>query len=193
MSVTVFVPCDAFARALGANRIAAVIERQALERGLDLVVRRNGSRGMAWLEPLVEVETNDGRIGYGPVAEEDVASLFDAGFLTGGEHHLRAGRPEDQPFLQRQTRLTFERCGITVPTDIDDYRAHGGLRGLERALGLDPAAIVEEVTKSGLRGRGGAGFPTGIKWETVRKVEAGDANTSSATQTRATAAPSPTA
>ena len=172
MSLSVFVPCDAFAKAFGADRIAAAIERQARERGLDVAIRRNGSRGMAWLEPLIEVEADGARIGYGPVAEADIASLFEAGFLSGGVHCLRVGRPENHPFMQRQTRLTFKRCGIIVPSDIDDYRAHGGLRALERALGLAPAAIVEEVTKSGLRGRGGAGFPTGIKWDTVRKAEA---------------------
>jgi formate dehydrogenase iron-sulfur subunit len=117
---------------------------------------------------MVEVETERGRVAYGPVKAKDVPSLFDAGLLTGGgEHRLSLGDPEEIPFLRNQTRLTFARCGITDPVSLADYKAHGGLRGLERAVSLTPAEIVAEVTESGLRGRGGAGFPTGIKWKTV--------------------------
>ena len=133
---------------------------------------RNGSRGMVWLEPLVEVETPAGRIAYGPVDREDVTGLFEAGFLEGADHPLRIGRPEDHPFLKRQTRLAFARCGITDPLSLDDYRAYGGFKGLERAIAIGPAATVEEVIASGLRGRGGAGFPTGIKWRTVAQTGA---------------------
>ena len=163
----VFVPGDAAAVAVGADEVAAALAVAARARGLDVAIVRNGSRGLFWLEPLVEVETSDGRIGYGPVAVEDIPALLDGGLLDGGGHSLRLGRPEELPFLKRQTRLTFARCGIVDPRSLDDYRAHGGYLGLQRAISLGPAATVEEVTASGLRGRGGAGFPTGIKWKTV--------------------------
>jgi formate dehydrogenase iron-sulfur subunit len=163
----VFVPKDLAALAVGADKVAQAIADIARDRGKDITIVRNGSRGMFFLEPLVEVETKAGRIGYGPVAPRDIPSLFDADFLNGGAHVLRIGRPEDHPFLARQTRLTFARCGITDPLSLEDYAAHAGWRGLQRALEIGPAAIVTEVTQSGLRGRGGAGFPTGIKWKTV--------------------------
>ena len=94
---------------------------------------RNGSRGLYWLEPMVEVETAEGRVAYGPVAAKDVASLFDAGLVSGGAHRLSLGDPEKIPFLAKQTRLTFARCGITDPLSLDDYKAHGGLKGLANA------------------------------------------------------------
>ncbi|MFK8253776.1 formate dehydrogenase beta subunit [Ancylobacter terrae] len=167
MTIRIFVPIDAAAVACGAEEVAAAIAALATARRQPVEIVRNGSRGMLWLEPLVEVETPAGRIGYGPVSEEDVEGLFDAGFLEGGAHALRIGKPEEHPFLARQTRLTFARCGIIDPASYADYRAHGGYRGLERALALGPVEIIEEVKKSGLRGRGGAGFPTAIKWKTV--------------------------
>ncbi|KQT54575.1 formate dehydrogenase [Aureimonas sp. Leaf454] len=167
----IFVPLDSFAVACGADEIAEAIRQTASHRGLDVEIVRNGSRGMAWLEPMIEVETADGRIAYGPIEPDEVASLFKAGFLDGKAHEKRLGRPEDMPFLANQTRLTFKRCGITDPLSLDDYRAHGGLKGLERAAAMQPEEVVAEVTTSGLRGRGGAGFPTGIKWKTVLETE----------------------
>lgn len=167
MSVTVFVPGDSAALAVGANRVAEAISREAAGRNLDVHIVRNGSRGMLWLEVLVEVRTEHGRIAYGPVKASDVASLFDASFLTGGEHRLCLGPTKDIPFLKSQTRLTFARCGVTDPLSLEDYRAYQGMKGLEKAVAMAPLDIVAEVTESGLRGRGGAGFPTGIKWKTV--------------------------
>jgi formate dehydrogenase iron-sulfur subunit len=163
----VFVPIDAAALSVGAGRVAEVIEREAKARGADVTLVRNGTRGMLWLEPLVEVETATGRVAYGPVAPEDVASLFDAGFLEGKAHALSLGPTEEIPFFKAQERLTFARCGLTDPLSLDDYAAHDGWAGLKRALTIEPAAIIEVVVASGLRGRGGAGFPTGIKWRTV--------------------------
>ncbi len=168
----VYVPSDAAAVAVGSDDVAAAIRLHAQHYGIDIEIIRNGSRGLCWLEPMIEVEAPEGRIAYGPVSASDVGGLFIAGFLQGGMHPLRIGRPEDHPFLKRQTRLAFARCGITDPLSLDDYRAYGGLKGLERALSLGPVAIVEEVTNSGLRGRGGAGFPTGIKWRTVAQTSA---------------------
>ncbi|UJW75195.1 formate dehydrogenase beta subunit [Rhizobium sp. SL42] len=172
MSVTVFVPRDSAALAVGANRVAAVIEREAKARGLDVTIVRNGSRGLLWLEVLVEVRTVAGRIAYGPVTPSDVPALFDADFLAGGAHPLCHGETKEIPFLKSQTRLTFSRCGVTDPLSLDDYRRYQGLKGLEKAIALPPAEIVSQVTNSGLRGRGGAGFPTGIKWKTVADAKA---------------------
>lgn len=167
MTVSIYVPRDAAAVALGADRVVAAIESEASARGLDVAIVRNGSRGMHWLEPLVEVVVGHERIAYGPVKPADVASLFDAGLLSGADHPLCHGATKDIPFLKQQTRLTFARCGITDPLSLDDYRRYRGLTGLEKAIAMAPEAIVTEVTDSGLRGRGGAGFPTGIKWKTV--------------------------
>jgi formate dehydrogenase iron-sulfur subunit len=163
----IFVPRDSAAKALGADEVVDAMAAIAKERGLDLTIIRNGSRGLFWLEPLVEVETPAGRIAYGLVAVEDVKALFDAGFAKGGEHRLRLGDIGAHPYLKNQERLTFARCGITDPLSIADYLAHGGFAGLKKALALPGSAIVAEVVESGLRGRGGAGFPTGIKWKTV--------------------------
>jgi formate dehydrogenase iron-sulfur subunit len=167
MSVTIYIPRDSGALALGAEKVAKAIEKEIAARGLDAKIVRNGSRGLYWLEPMVEVETDSGRVAYGPVTAKDVPSLFDAGLVSGRAHKLSLGNPEEIPFLAKQTRLTFARCGITDPLSLDDYKAHGGLKGLANAVATTPAEIVKTVTDSGLRGRGGAGFPTGIKWKTV--------------------------
>ncbi|NTZ93317.1 formate dehydrogenase beta subunit [Agrobacterium tumefaciens] len=167
MSITVFVPCDSAALAVGADRVAEGIRSEAAARGHDVHIVRNGSRGLLWLEVLVEVRTDHGRIAYGPVKASDVSALFDAGFLDGGDHALCLGPTKDISFLKSQTRLTFARCGVTDPLSLEDYRAYQGMKGLEKAVSMAPAEIVGQVTESGLRGRGGAGFPTGIKWKTV--------------------------
>lgn len=165
--ITVYVPRDVAALAVGADEVAAALAAEAQRRGLALHIVRNGSRGMLWLEPLVEVPTPQGRVAYGPVAPEDVAGLFDAGFLHGGAHALGHGRTDDIPWLARQTRVSFARVGVTDPLSLADYEAHGGWAGLRAAQALAPAAIVQQVLESGLRGRGGAAFPAGIKWKTV--------------------------
>ncbi|HET6233860.1 MAG TPA: NADH-ubiquinone oxidoreductase-F iron-sulfur binding region domain-containing protein [Acetobacteraceae bacterium] len=165
MTATVYIPRDAAALALGADAVAVALAKPGIEPGIEIV--RTGSRGLFWLEPMIEVATPAGRIAYGPVSAADVPGLLAAGLLEGGAHKLRLGRPEEIPFLARQTRLTFARCGIIDPLSIEDFRAHGGTQGLARARELGPAATIEEVTQSGLRGRGGAGFPTGIKWRTT--------------------------
>jgi len=165
--VTIYLPRDAAALAMDADAIAETIEREAARRNLSVRLLRNGSRGMLWLEPLAEVVTTAGRIAYGPLQVEDVVGLFDAGWLEGGAHPLSLGLTDDIPYLKKQQRLTFARAGIIDPLSTDDYIAHEGLLGLQRALTLSPEQIVEEITASGLRGRGGAAFPTGIKWKTV--------------------------
>lgn len=168
----IFVPSDAAALAVGSDAVALAMEAQIAARRLDVQVIRNGSRGLFWLEPFVEVGTPRGRVGYGPVSAEAVSGLFDAGFLESRSHPLCQGFTEEIPYLKKQERLTFARCGITDPLSLADYIAHDGFRGLERALRLSPEAIVDEVLGSGLRGRGGAGFPTGIKWRTVLNAPA---------------------
>jgi formate dehydrogenase iron-sulfur subunit len=170
--ITVYVPRDSSALGLGAERVANAIQVEAAKRGAGIKLVRNGSRGLYWLEPLVEVATPGGRVAYGPVQPGDVPGLFDAGFLEGKAHPLCLGPTEEIPYLKNQERLTFARVGITDPVSLDDYLAHDGYRGLRNALALEPAAIVEEVTASGLRGRGGAAFPTGIKWKTVLNTPA---------------------
>jgi formate dehydrogenase iron-sulfur subunit len=167
MSITVYVPRDSSAISLGADRVAAAIEQEAKKRSVDIKLVRNGSRGLFWLEPLVEVETAQGRIAYGPVQVADVVPLFEANFAEGGNHALSLGLTEEIEFLKKQQRLTFARVGKTDPVSLDDYLNNDGYRGLANALTLSPAEIVKQVTDSGLRGRGGAAFPTGIKWNTV--------------------------
>ncbi|ODN71541.1 NADP-reducing hydrogenase subunit HndC [Methylobrevis pamukkalensis] len=173
-AIKVFVPCDAAAIACGADSVAEAILSEAGKAGVEIKLVRNGSRGMLWLEPLVEVEADGVRYGFGPVRKRDVAALVAAGLFTAPasvSHDLAIGVVSEHPFLTAQQRLTFARCGITDPRSLDDYLAHGGYKGLARALELGSAGIVAEVTKSGLRGRGGAGFPTGIKWKTVHDAK----------------------
>ncbi len=170
MSAKIFISRDSGALCVGAEDIARAMFKAFEKRGLEVQIVRTGSRGMYWLEPTVEVERPEGRIGYGPVKVADIESLLDAGMLDGGKHALSLGLVEDIPFFKKQTRLTFARVGIVDPRSLEDYRAHGGYQGLDKALAVGPEAIVEEVTNSGLRGRGGAGFPTGIKWRTVAQT-----------------------
>ena len=167
MTTTIYIPCDSTARALGAEAVAASFASEIAQRQLDATLVRNGSRGLFWLEPLIEVATPAGRVAYGPVAAKDVASLLQADVLNGGAHPLCLGKVEEIPYLKRQQRISLKRVGVTDPLSVADYLAHGGTRGLRRALTLTPLEIVKEVTDSGLRGRGGAAFPTGIKWNTV--------------------------
>jgi formate dehydrogenase iron-sulfur subunit len=163
----IFIPRDSSALSVGAEDVARAVTVEAMTLGVDVTVVRNGSRGLYWLEPMVEVETVAGRVAYGPVSQADVPGLFKAGFLQGKQHPLALGPTEEIPYLKKQERLTFARVGITDPISVTDYEAHGGYRGLRNALTMTGAQIVEAVTLSGLRGRGGAAFPTGIKWKTV--------------------------
>ena len=165
--IKVYIPGDTTACALGADAVVTEMILHAEQRSLDIEIIRNGSRGAFWLEPLVEVESDEGRIAFGPVTPSDVAELFAAGFPALCEHPLCLGKVADIEWLARQDRLTFARAGITDPVSLDDYKKHGGFEGLNKALRMQPADIVESVAESGLRGRGGAAFPTGIKWRTV--------------------------
>ena len=171
MTLRLFIPVDAGALAVGAEEVAAALRAAAARRNVAVDIVRTGSRGLYWLEPMVEAETPVGRVAYGPVAPGDAESLLGS-LLADGRHKLRHGLTEEIPWLKRQTRLTFARCGVVDPRSLEDYRAHGGGKGIERALALRAEATVEDVVQSGLRGRGGAGFPTGIKWRTVAQTQA---------------------
>ena len=170
--IKVYIPRDSAALAVGADEVAAAISDQAIQGGHDVQIIRNSSRGMFWLETLVEVATDEGRVAYGPVDEGDVPSLFESNFLQGGAHKLNLGKTDEIAFLKKQERLTFARMGITDPLSISDYEAHDGFMGLRRALTLAPEAVVKEVMDAGLRGRGGAAFPAAIKWKTVAAAQA---------------------
>jgi formate dehydrogenase iron-sulfur subunit len=165
--IKVFVPIDDAACSVGANEVALEIETQAKARNIEIELIRNGSRGMLWLEPLIEVEIENKRYGFANIDETKVKELFDTNFLTDKSHKLSLGEVENHEWLKNQTRVTFQRVGVIDPVNIKDYEAHGGLVGLKNALKLSDSQIVAEVTESGLRGRGGAGFPAGIKWKTV--------------------------
>jgi formate dehydrogenase iron-sulfur subunit len=173
MSQRIYIPCDTTALSLGADQLADAVQQEIEQRGLDVTIIRNGSRGMLWLEPLVEVDTEQGRVGYGAVGARDVSALLDAGMLDGNPQHQSCiGLVEEHPFLKKQQRLTFARSGITDPVSIEDYIALDGFNGLKNAISMQPQNIVDEVKTSGLRGRGGAAFPTGIKWQTVLDTSA---------------------
>jgi formate dehydrogenase iron-sulfur subunit len=161
----IYVPMDSAAKALGADEVADKLTQEIAARGIEAEIVRNGTRGMIWLEPLVEIEKDGVRLAYGTISEGDVSALLNGEIET-------LGKVEDMPFFARQTRLTFARCGLTDPLSLADYEAHGGLEGLKRAIGMSQDDIIDEVKLSGLRGRGGAGFPTGIKWDTVRLAHA---------------------
>jgi formate dehydrogenase iron-sulfur subunit len=171
MTLRIFVSRDAGAVAVGADEVALAFEQTAAKRGVKLEIVRTGSRGLYWLEPMVEIATAKGRVAFGPVTEADVTSVLDT-MIADGTHALGLGITDEIPWLKRQTRLTFARCGVIDPRSVEDYRAHDGYKGLTRALTLDTDAILADVTTSGLRGRGGAGFPTGIKWKTVAQTSA---------------------
>jgi formate dehydrogenase iron-sulfur subunit len=167
----VFVPMDSAALSMGANEVAQAISEYATKNGLDVTIVRNGSRGMLWLEPLVEVDTPAGRVGYANVSADQIPELLSAGLLTGESHDSCLGLVEELEVLKNQTRITFARVGVIDPLSLVEYESHGGLKGLRNAIAMSPAQVVTEVTESGLRGRGGAGFPAGIKWNTVLNTE----------------------
>ncbi len=161
----IFIPNDSAALAVGGEAAARAVRAVAAKQNLEVEIVRTGSRGLYWLEPLIEVETGQGRVGYGPLVPGDI----DASLLQGGAHAKCIGVVDDHPWLKRQTRVTFARCGIVDPLSLKDY---GGWHGLDRARELGSAATIGVVTASGLRGRGGAGFPTGIKWKTAADASA---------------------
>ena len=161
------MPRETTAVSVGANEVAVAIAAEAKRRGADIELVRNGSWGACWLEPLIEVQLGEQRIAYGNVEPDDVPALFDAGLLEGGDHAKRLGPVNEIDYLIRQERWTFWRCGLVESLSLDDFLAHQGFKALQKAWEIGADAVIDEVTASGLRGRGGAGFPAGIKWRTV--------------------------
>lgn len=170
--MNLYLSCDSLARAVGADQVADALLARAGQRQLPLQLQRTSSRGLYWLEPLLEVDTPEGRLGFGPLNVADVPALLDALQADPVSHPLALGLVEQIPYLKSQQRLLFARAGITRPLSLEDYRAHGGFAGLERAIALGGEQTVAAVLDSGLRGRGGAAFPAGIKWRTVRETSA---------------------
>ncbi len=181
MTITLYIPQDTTALSLDADRIAQGFKEQIQQRvsdgmilpvDADIQIVRNGSRGMFWLEPLVEVDTPQGRVGYGCVTLDDVDTLLEEGILAGEHgHRLCVGLVEELDYFKRQQRLIFARAGLDDPLSLTTYRRYEGFEGLVAALAQTPQQLVDVVKASGLRGRGGAAFPTGIKWQTVLDAE----------------------
>ena len=167
MTYKIFIPRDSSSISLGADKVYNEILKESKQRNIDVNIIRNGSRGLFWLEPMIEVEVGKERVAYGPISVADVASLFESKFYLGNKHHLFLGITENMAWLKNQERLTYARVGITDPLSIEDYEKYDGFKGLKKSLKLSSEKIVQEITDSGLRGRGGAAFPTGIKWKTV--------------------------
>lgn len=172
MMPRLYLPCDSLARAVGADEVTVALITQARERNLSLDLQRTSSRGLYWLEPLLEMDSPQGRIGFGPLTVADVPALLDALQGEPSAHPLALGPVEQLPYLKTQQRLLFARAGITRPLSLEDYRAHGGFEGLTQAIALGGEQTATAVFDSGLRGRGGAAFPAGIKWRTVRGTQA---------------------
>jgi formate dehydrogenase iron-sulfur subunit len=170
-AIRIYVPRDAAAVSLGADDVADRLAAAAKKNETAIDIIRNGSWGMTWLEPMVEIDSNSQRIAYGPVTPGDVDDLVAAGFFDAADHDLKLGPTADIDWLKDQDRWTFRRCGLIDPLSINDYLANGGFEGLKIAFEKGASHVLQEVTASGLRGRGGAGFPTGIKWQTVADAE----------------------
>ncbi|MDE0789904.1 MAG: NADH-quinone oxidoreductase subunit NuoF [Woeseiaceae bacterium] len=168
----IYVPRETAAVSVGADEVALAIAQVAKKNGVDIELIRNGSWGATWLEPLLEVEVDGTRVAYGNVSAADIASMFNADLLSGGKHERRLGPTDEIPYLVNQDRWTFWRCGRINPLSIEDFELHQGFRALKKAFVDGAEAVLEAVAESGLRGRGGAGFPTGIKWRTVANAEA---------------------
>ena len=161
-----YIPQDTTALALGSEAVARALQTAGIEPV------RNGSRGMFWLEPLLEVETDQGRIAFGPVSAKDIPSIIDAVESDPTSHALYQGAVAEIPYLKSQQRLTYARAGLGDPVCLNNYQTLNGFKGLKAALQMTGQQIVDQVKDSGLRGRGGAAFPAGIKWQTVLNCDA---------------------
>tara|TARA_B100000029_G_scaffold516792_1_gene634310 strand:+ start:8696 stop:10240 length:1545 start_codon:yes stop_codon:yes gene_type:complete len=167
-NIKVYVPRDTTACSLGADSVAVSLQHYFSNNDIDCEVVRSGSRGLYWLEPLIEIETDSGRIAYGPIGPNIIDEFIAAKFWRiNKEHWSYLGVVDEIPYLQKQQRVTFARVGVIDPLSLSDYENHFGFSGLKQALDMSSQEIVSQIKDSGLRGRGGAAFPTGIKWQTV--------------------------
>jgi len=162
-----YIPQDTTALALGADKVAEALLDASGEQNQSIELVRNGSRGLFWLEPLLEVDTDRGRIAFGPVSAQDIACILDSLSTDPSSHPLYLGVVDNIPYLASQQRLTFARAGRGDPLSLENYIGLNGYQGLHNALQITHQQIVDQVRESGLRGRGGAAFPAGIKWQTV--------------------------
>ncbi len=162
-----FVSTDSSSLSIGAQAVIDSLSEAARCRNIPVDLVRTGSRGLFWLEPMIEYEHLGQRLAFGPVTPVEVPNILDALVTGNRQHPLNLGPVEGLFETQGQQRINFRRCGEIAPTSWSDYLATGGSKGLLRALQIGPAAVIETVTRSGLRGRGGAGFPTGVKWRTT--------------------------
>ena len=167
----IYISADTTSVSLGADDVAVAIQERLKNNQSNSTIVRNGSWGLFWLEPMIEVEIDNERHAYGPVSCEDIPTLFDLGFPKAFDHPLYLGKIASLPAIQKQTRMTFARCGLIDPASLDDYSSYQGFVGLKKALSLSSTEIIDQIEKSNLRGRGGAGFPTGIKWRTVNNTK----------------------
>ena len=166
--IKLFVPRDTTACSLGADEVARLLEQYFDQKEMQIEIIRNGSRGLYWLEPMIEVDSEKGRIAYGPIKPQDVEDFIaQSCWEINSSHPFYLGPTEEIPYLKKQERITFSRVGKTDPLSICDFKNHGGFLGLTKALACSSQDIVTCIKESGLRGRGGAAFPTGIKWQTV--------------------------
>ncbi|MGI9272529.1 MAG: formate dehydrogenase beta subunit [Woeseiaceae bacterium] len=167
MRTRIYVPRETAAISVGADDVAIAVARYAKENKCEIELIRNGSWGATWLEPMFEVVVDDKRIAYGNVEPDDVAGLFEAGLLNGGDHAKHLGPVDEIPYLIKQDRWTFWRCGLINPLSVEDFQAHQGFEAISKAFEMGQQPVIDAIKESGLRGRGGAAFPAGIKWQTV--------------------------
>ncbi|GAB4173338.1 MAG: NADH-quinone oxidoreductase subunit NuoF [Calditrichia bacterium] len=161
--------------AAGAKKVYEALESYITEKNVPIELDKTGCIGMCYREPLIEFRTKDQEKGviYGDVTPDMAIQLLETFVADQPLPDTNVVKAEDKPaeeegFYKNQIRIVLRNAGIIDPEKIDDYKDKDGFQGLERALSMSPEQVIEEVKQSGLRGRGGAGFPTGLKWQFAR-------------------------
>ena len=170
-------------RAAGALAVIDAINAELAKHNIEATITHVGCIGICYAEPLVDiVKPNRPRICYSNVTPNIVPQIIEDYIVNDNPHPDLAlgtigdgsvdGIPKffDLPMLKPQVRISLRNCGIIDPEKINHYIARGGYAGLAKALSMKPEEVIEEIKTSGLRGRGGAGFPTGMKWEFCRNA-----------------------